>query len=1004
VALQEDIVAHAVSAAAWLAAYEVIIILAAYADGVLVTNDKGKTRSREETIANEVSALISGSPTLFRKQYAEYIIRRHPSSFFVASSLSSKDLQTTTAAAVQFQPDGQIWDFLEPSGDTGRRIVFIGSAGSGKTTLLEHAALTLAGQAMRHPAHLTNKLPVLLVPRDLTAAVAQNPEFTLAQAFEDSLADFEDIKPHHGWFEESLHDGQCVVMMDGLDEVVDEQIRKDLIAWIARQMETYAKSTFLITSRPWAYRSDLIAHAEVLELCPFDELQQAQFVKKWYLANGAAESAKLIGRLRSNTALSDLAGNPLLLTIITTLHRGGHELPINRVALIRDACEANLLACPAQDGPGSGLTAAQLLRVLELLAYQMMCRNIRVVTATDAIQIIDPAVRQISPKISPLDFFKRIEGAGLLLERDPGAFSFSSPSIQEYLTAVYIYDRRSEDELIVRMQSNWWHETVRLYCAISGNITPFVSECLAADDGGLAALTFSAECIDDDGFLEQYLRNRLCRLAIENLESHNPELRKRAAEALLTFRLLHMSPVGDDRSIDGTLVTNAEYQLFLNDHMQLGRRRQPDHWKTTEFPEGQANVPIKGVRPSDVAAFCNWLRRRHPGAFLFRPPSADEAGMKPISDGAGDNLQGAAFWTQSQSGKWEVSVDGHVSRVKLDLDRFRTQDIGRALDLVPKVEVGDTCGYVKDLPISFGDPGPAREVASELNLALRRVAGYQGSLEHELRTIETDGMQDYTRFIPQTLAEELRHVYHIALTMVRVAAHARYLFLARLIQSLPGSNRSNATMKIAESVESKVVDIFNTSLDAFLDIEAIRAFDSSFCRAREMPSNPEYQVQTANPGDFDYAVNIAQSFDLSLLLETAVNSSRVDVIASGSDKEGALEAPRILQRAKINADAVANILNRDRQSAAVELSEVIDARIGLFHYFQYYMYATGGFDDRLIEAGDYELYRRIGKYGIVLYNALAELQCRMENASHATEGIRLVKESSLAGYSKSTVA
>lgn len=85
--------------------------------------------------------------------------------------------------------------------------------------------------------------------------------------------------------------------------------------------------------------------------------------------------------------------------------------------------------------------------------------------------------------------------------------------------------------------------------------------------------------------------------------------------------------IDENTYIDDTLVTCAEYQLFIDEMRTLGKYYQPDHWTSYQFPEGQAREPILGVRQSDAIAFCEWLTKRETdasGAWEYRIPKFRE--------------------------------------------------------------------------------------------------------------------------------------------------------------------------------------------------------------------------------------------------------------------------------------------------------------------------------------------------------------------------------------------
>src|SRR5215216_3807815 len=75
-----------------------------------------------------------------------------------------------------------------------------------------------------------------------------------------------------------------------------------------------------------------------------------------------------------------------------------------------------------------------------------------------------------------------------------------------------------------------------------------------------------------------------------------------------------MQRIDENTYIDDTLVTCAEYQLFIDEMRDQGKYFQPDHWTLYQFPEGHAREPILGVRHSDAVMFSEWLTEREIGS------------------------------------------------------------------------------------------------------------------------------------------------------------------------------------------------------------------------------------------------------------------------------------------------------------------------------------------------------------------------------------------------------
>ena len=85
-----------------------------------------------------------------------------------------------------------------------------------------------------------------------------------------------------------------------------------------------------------------------------------------------------------------------------------------------------------------------------------------------------------------------------------------------------------------------------------------------------------------------------------------------------------MQRIDENTYIDDTLVTCAEYQLFIDEMRKQGKYYQPDHWTSYQFPDGQARESILGVRHSDAVAFCEWLIKLESGGWKYCLPTHSE--------------------------------------------------------------------------------------------------------------------------------------------------------------------------------------------------------------------------------------------------------------------------------------------------------------------------------------------------------------------------------------------
>jgi hypothetical protein len=340
--------------------------------------------------------------------------------------------------------------------------------------------------------------------------------------------------------------------------------------------------------------------------------------------------------------------------MIATVHRYRSSLPGRRVELYAEISEVFLGKRQQARGLVIDLTPIQKQRVLQPLAYYMMCEAKREILLADALSIITEPLRRVSPRSNGKDFLKIIENSsGLLLEREIGIYSFVHKTFQEYMAAVHIQDQKLESELMNHIEDDWWHETIRLYAA-QADATSIIEACIANNEPSVLTLNLAIQCSEESREVTPHVRIQLQNFLEASIEDTDPERRKIASVALLVHRLDNMKLIEVEQNetnyMDISRITHSDYQIFL-DEQQLGNHYHPDHWLELKFPTGKGKAPIVGVRPSDAIAYCGWLTQRDPDKWYYRLPREDELDIKSIDDRAKSWLKsGRGCWIRSNKG------------------------------------------------------------------------------------------------------------------------------------------------------------------------------------------------------------------------------------------------------------------------------------------------------------------------------------------------------------------
>lgn len=134
-----------------------------------------------------------------------------------------------------------------------------------------------------------------------------------------------------------------------------------------------------------------------------------------------------------------------------------------------------------------------------------------------------------------------------------------------------------------------------------------------------------------------------------------------------------------------TLITCAEYQVFLDEQRAQGKYYQPDHWTGYRFSLGQGHAPVLGVRPTDASAFCKWLTAKENGPWRYRLPKEDELhqeAYKSVFDKFGAGL---GYWLDERKGfirvKEMTMAEANALRDYVNATLDRDLDLARDLTL-----------------------------------------------------------------------------------------------------------------------------------------------------------------------------------------------------------------------------------------------------------------------------------------------------------------------------------
>ncbi|WP_316769646.1 HEAT repeat domain-containing protein [Streptomyces sasae] len=229
------------------------------------------------------------------------------------------------------------------SSPQARRTVLLGDPGSGKSTLARYIALALTSTDPTGPlSQLTGWLPVVIELRRYAEAEWRERTF---EEFLDHLSSMEQMCVPRQVLEACLRGGRAIVVFDGLDELFDPSVRAEVSRRIAAFAAKYEDARVIVTSRVIGYQRGTLDAAGFRHFMIQDlsERQIKQFVQLWYDAVcphapdlGDRLCKRIIDAVTHSRPVRELAGNPLLLTILAIIGRR-KELPRDRQGVYEHA-------------------------------------------------------------------------------------------------------------------------------------------------------------------------------------------------------------------------------------------------------------------------------------------------------------------------------------------------------------------------------------------------------------------------------------------------------------------------------------------------------------------------------------------------------------------------------------------------------------------------------------------------------------------------------------------
>jgi predicted NACHT family NTPase len=347
------------------------------------------------------------------------------------------------------------------------KLIILGKPGAGKSTFLKYLAMQCIGDKFQAEC-----VPIFVTLKDF--AEAANKPGLLEYISQQFTACGVVGAIHQSPLQDVIKHGRALVLLDGLDEVREEDSHH-VLTEIRNFSDCFRDNYFIMTCRIAAREYTFEKFTEV-EIADFDIEQIATFANNWFKGK-AVKAESFIKRLEDNNRIKELATNPLLLTLLCLVFEESGDFPANRSELYKEGLDALLKKWDAK----RGIYRDQLYKKLSVQRKEDLLSKIAVASFKEGDYFFKQKVAEkyiteyicnlpdanTDPEALQLDsetVLRSIEAQhGLLVERAKGIYSFSHLTFHEYFTArEIVFAKQSSEEalqnLVRHITEKRWRE------------------------------------------------------------------------------------------------------------------------------------------------------------------------------------------------------------------------------------------------------------------------------------------------------------------------------------------------------------------------------------------------------------------------------------------------------------------------------------------------------------------------------------------------------------------
>lgn len=346
------------------------------------------------------------------------------------------------------------------------QILIIGEPGSGKSTFLKYQAIKLSKQNLENSENVS--IPVFIKLRDFN-----NLSLNLLKMIKFSFSKY-NFKNFEGMLETHLVNGNCYILLDGLDEIINEEKRKEIIFLIKEFKELYPRNKIVISSREFISKDSLDDFYQV-KIRGFDKIQIEILIKNILESNFEKITPLFTEFISNYDNTKTIFINPLMISLLIKIYQTEGKFILKKSELYGLIIDRVLKLWDVQKRLENKYSLETKKSILKKIAYFLHSKRNLIMSFQEIEKLLIQSNELVD---STLDLSELLEEtckrSGLLEKIEKDHYQFSHLSFQEYFTALYLVEISGNEVIASNLIDPWWDNVFILYNNLVGDSSKLI--------------------------------------------------------------------------------------------------------------------------------------------------------------------------------------------------------------------------------------------------------------------------------------------------------------------------------------------------------------------------------------------------------------------------------------------------------------------------------------------------------------------------------------------------